>query len=80
MNSEVVTLSLMLQNLQINIQFYVTEGLERICETFRLLLKILRERDAPKDEVKSNNFFLLQIYAEPSIQRLRNLSRKIGVF
>ena len=57
MNSEVVTLSLMPQNLQINIQYYVTEGLERIYETFRLLLKILRERDVPKDEVKINNFF-----------------------
>ena len=64
-NSEVVTLSLMPQNLQINIQYYVTDDLERIYETFRLLLKILRERDAPKDEVKSNIFF--QISAEPSI-------------
>ena len=56
-NSEAVTLSLMPQNLQINIQYYVPDDLERIYETFRLLLKILRKRDAFKDEVKSNIFF-----------------------
>ena len=58
MNPEVVIFSLLPQNLQINIRYYVTEGLEHIYETFRLLLKILRERDAPKDEVKSNNFLV----------------------
>ena len=58
------------QNLQINIQYYGTDDLERIYETFRLLLKILRERDAPKDEVKSNNFvffkYLLNLQSNAS--------------
>ena len=67
------------QDLQINIQYDVTEGLERIYGTFRLLPKILRERDAPKDEIQRNSFFL-QIFAEPLIQCLENLVRKRGFF
>ena len=65
-NSEVVAISLMPENLQINIQYYVTKGLEHTYETFRILLKILRESDAPKDEVKSNYYFF-QISTEPPI-------------